>query len=828
MAESLQFSSSVFDYLSDAVIITDADQRILYVNRAVEHMTGYSASELLGNNPRMFQGIETDFKTRRNIHETLSSGKPFFGAILNYHKLGHAFWNQLSITPLRSNNGAITHFISLQRDISESHEAVERRHRDQQRMSLLAMLYQALADTRQIFRDHESEPATTVFQLWCEHLTDIIDARVAFVGTINPGEHWVQFLASAGVSRDYTEQLNISDDPNIAEGRGPAGKSLRTLRAVLGNVHDPSFSPWRESATGFGLGSYLTASALCQDQCRVLLAVYRAPDHPFMSDLEPLFLQLAHEAADFLDRRTTTKRLQRLEEYREAHREMQTLLLSTLDEAQIYTILAETLVRYTDAKGIDVLAQTEDSPTFRRMRVAGSLAPSMEKLPTPSTVPQEPEMPIPLPTRVWLAKSPLIISFPGRNSQLPGPWKQPPLSQMGVVAAWPLLQRGTLKPIGVVTIVAEDPDTFSPELMQLVGEILQSASLALAIAHDRQHIERLQRYQNAALHAQHEFLQLPDAASLYDSLVRLLVKETDCTGAYVVQPDPTSLDLKMVAVAARDPGIHMALTSLHPSRDPEKIPEGHLLCSRAFREGHPLGPVNPGEDSTLSKWITQDPRMSGLKGVVAWPVLERDQPEPTAVLAIMSENPRDFTPSLMKLLAQLMESLQVVLEQLKSRNEIAQLAWRDPLTGVGNRRALDGYLEQSLSQANVSRTHFAVCLLDLDDFKPVNDHYGHDVGDRVLQVLSHTLADSIRTTDFLARLGGDEFVLILDNIVQISDVDNILQKVDEHIARPIDITPTISVTVHASIGIALFPEAGLRPQDLLRHADQALYVSKSL
>ncbi|PSR33085.1 MAG: sensor domain-containing diguanylate cyclase [Sulfobacillus benefaciens] len=827
MADSLQFNSSAFDSLSDAVIITDPDQRILYVNQAVEHMTGYGASELLGNNPRLFQGKETDLTTRQNIHETLSAGNQFFGVILNYHKHGRAFWNQLSITPLRSINGAITHFISVQRDISESHEAVLRWHRDQQRMSLLAMLYQALADTRQIFRDHESEPANRVFQLWCERLTDIIDARVAFVGTLRPGDQWVQFLASAGVSRGYTEQLKISNDPTLIQGRGPAGESLRTLGAVLGNVDDPSFSPWRERAKGYGLGSNLTASALCQNQCRVILSVYRPPDRPFMSELEPLFLQLVHEAADFLDRRSTAKRLQRLEEYREAHREMQTHLLATLDEPQIYTLLAETLVRYTDAQGVDVLVQSENTSTLRRMRVAGSLAPWVEKLPTPSTRPPQPGVPVPLPTRVWLAKSPLIIPFPGSDSQLPGPWTKPPLSQMGVVAGWPLLQRGTLEPVGVITIIAEDPDTFSPELMQLVGEILQSASLALASAYDRQHIARLQKYQNAALHAQHEFLQLPDAASLYDSLVRLLVKETDCAGAYVLQPDPTSLDLKMVAVAARDPGIYKALTSLHPSRDPEKIPEGHLLCSRAFREGHPLGPVNPAQDSALSDWVAQDPRMSGLKEVVAWPVMERDQPEPTAVLAIMSENPHDFTPSLMKLLAQLMESLQVVLEQLKSRNEIAQLAWRDPLTGVGNRRALDGYLEQSVSRATESHNHFAVCLLDLDDFKPVNDHYGHDVGDQVLQVLSHTLADSIRTTDFLARLGGDEFVIILDNISQIHDVDTILQKVDERIARPIGISPTISVTVHASIGVALFPEAGTRPQDLLRHADQALYVSKS-
>jgi diguanylate cyclase (GGDEF)-like protein/PAS domain S-box-containing protein len=104
---------------SEGVIVTDADQVIIYANKAVQDLVGYSDTEMLGRTCRFLQGNDTDPATVRAIREALTAGKTFRGPILNYRRNGDQFWNGLTITPVRGPDGEVTHFASLQRDISE-------------------------------------------------------------------------------------------------------------------------------------------------------------------------------------------------------------------------------------------------------------------------------------------------------------------------------------------------------------------------------------------------------------------------------------------------------------------------------------------------------------------------------------------------------------------------------------------------------------------------------------------------------------------------------------------------------------------------------------
>ena len=162
----------------------------------------------------------------------------------------------------------------------------------------------------------------------------------------------------------------------------------------------------------------------------------------------------------------------------------------------------------------------------------------------------------------------------------------------------------------------------------------------------------------------------------------------------------------------------------------------------------------------------------------------------------------------------------------KYQDNIEQIAYHDNLTGLPNRLLVSDRLHQALAQADRADQSLAVCYLDLDGFKPVNDSFGHAAGDKLLIEIARRLQTSVRANDTVGRLGGDEFVLLLTNLENAKEVYEVLQRVMEAIEQPVVVDETHEVTVTASIGIALFPQDSNNPDTLLRHADQAMYVAK--
>ena len=120
----------------------------------------------------------------------------------------------------------------------------------------------------------------------------------------------------------------------------------------------------------------------------------------------------------------------------------------------------------------------------------------------------------------------------------------------------------------------------------------------------------------------------------------------------------------------------------------------------------------------------------------------------------------------------------------------------------------------------------AICYLDLDRFKPVNDVYGHKAGDQLLREVARRLEHEVRAHDTVARLGGDEFVLLLTDLTSESEVEGILARVVGAMNDPFRVSPEHAVTISASIGVALFPNDGRKADVLFRHADQAMYRAK--
>lgn len=166
-----------------------------------------------------------------------------------------------------------------------------------------------------------------------------------------------------------------------------------------------------------------------------------------------------------------------------------------------------------------------------------------------------------------------------------------------------------------------------------------------------------------------------------------------------------------------------------------------------------------------------------------------------------------------------------VTDRVEHEKELETIAHFDALTGVPNRVLLMDRLSQALARTKRDAGMTAVCYLDLDGFKSVNDAFGHEAGDKVLVKVARCIKEVIRESDTVARLGGDEFVVLLVGLQGPEECEGTLARLLHVIRQPIDHGGK-SLNVSASIGVAFYSGGELDADTLLRHADQAMYVAK--
>jgi diguanylate cyclase (GGDEF)-like protein len=166
-----------------------------------------------------------------------------------------------------------------------------------------------------------------------------------------------------------------------------------------------------------------------------------------------------------------------------------------------------------------------------------------------------------------------------------------------------------------------------------------------------------------------------------------------------------------------------------------------------------------------------------------------------------------------------------ITEQRRSEVKIEYMAHHDSLTDLANRVLLNERLEQALGRRIHREQMVAVHHLDLDQFKAVNDTFGHPAGDKLLKTVADRLRGLVSDTDTIARMGGDEFVIVQAPITDPADATALAQRIIERMSEPYDLDGHQAV-IGASIGIAVGPGDGLRPDRLLRNADLALYRAK--
>ncbi len=173
-------------------------------------------------------------------------------------------------------------------------------------------------------------------------------------------------------------------------------------------------------------------------------------------------------------------------------------------------------------------------------------------------------------------------------------------------------------------------------------------------------------------------------------------------------------------------------------------------------------------------------------------------------------------------------SMRGEISGLKAREQLLMVqAHHDDLTGLANRLLLTDRFHSAVARAKRSGLSFAILMIDLNDFKAVNDNHGHAAGDAVLVAIAKRLVGAVRACDTVARLGGDEFVLIIESIDNPQELDSIGEKLFDTLADAVTLDSGVHLSIGASVGLALYPDDGSDFNTLLNVADHAMYQCKS-
>jgi diguanylate cyclase (GGDEF)-like protein/PAS domain S-box-containing protein len=169
--------------------------------------------------------------------------------------------------------------------------------------------------------------------------------------------------------------------------------------------------------------------------------------------------------------------------------------------------------------------------------------------------------------------------------------------------------------------------------------------------------------------------------------------------------------------------------------------------------------------------------------------------------------------------------LRDITERKQYEHQLIHQALHDPLTNLPNRTFFEERYQEAQTLQTDDQRMVAVLFIDIDDFKEVNDRFGHAVGDQVLKLLGERMLASVRTSDTVARLGGDEFLIILENISSKVDVSHVAEKIIKRISKPFRVKEHV-VEITVSIGINLTQKSNLSDVDLIKTSDAALYQVK--
>ena len=630
--------------------------------------------------------------------------------------------------------------------------------------------HQAISKCNEALQHAESE--SELLQKICTIVVEAGGYSMVWVGYAeNDPAKSVRPVAQAGFEEGYLEALQVSW-ADMERGGGPTGRAIRTGEpcAIHDIQNDPTFAPWIEQAVAQGYESALALPLKNGAQPFGALTIYSLRPNAFTSEEIKLLAALADNLAYGI-----------------------TMLQNRLAHAE-----AEERVRQSELRYRSI---------FDNQKTAMLLI--------------DPE------SGMIIEANPAATTFYG--------WTHDELCQMN-------LSRINLGGEGAVRsamqrALNDEVSTFTPRHLRANGSIrdvevfsapitVQGKTLLYNVVHDitdRVHFEATTTFHIS-------ILEQSESHSIED-LLRVTLDEAERqTGSSIgffhfVAEDQVSLSMQAWSTntaqkmcQAKGERQHDALdkagvwadalrlrrtvihNDYHSLEHRKGVPEGHAEVVRemvvpVLRGGKVVATLGVGNKT--SNYDENDSSWVGRLADIAWDIVAKK---------IAEEEKR----------------------QLQTRHYIIEhMAMHDSLTGLPNRRLISDRIDQAVGQCQRSRSKAALMIFDLDDFKTVNDTFGHGVGDELLEeVANRTLGVLQRSNDTLARLGGDEFAVLLPHIAAPSNSMATAEKIRLALEEPFCIEGH-NITISCSIGIAVFPDHGEEELTLMKHADTAMYQSKS-
>ncbi|MDE1955358.1 MAG: EAL domain-containing protein [Betaproteobacteria bacterium] len=607
-----------------------------------------------------------------------------------------------------------------------------------------------------------------LLQKFCELMIGLQGVTLAWIGRPDDAGRF-RVVAKAGPAQAYLDGIRIDLDTASPYGRGPAARAWRSGKPayVQDARGDPAQVPWAQRMQAFGLYGNSSVPLLRGGRPWANFNLYLNVPGGFDPLLQKVAEQIAADISIGLDRLDAVRR------EREQSR-VNVALLSNMTVGVNVVRYPERLVEHANARLLQMLG-TADLAQLQARPAAEFYADAAEA------------------ERV--ARMAREILHSGRGS----------------------LQGVRHLHVDGHTVITD----LSGVRLDLGDGAQRILWTQIDVSERHQQARELRQTQGvyrALAAASDSLLQGATEAGMIARLCQSLVDGTEFSAAWLVRPD----EHEHMAVLAKAGEQARDIAWIDTQRP--RLDDPQAAAARAW---HAQASVTqeqaPGEPAQA--WAA----------LLALPVRRGGQL--WGVLTLAARTPGIFDATTRGACEQVAALLGHGLDELDRKNTLQLLqdtesrrARTDALTGLPNRLALDEFLPGAIARAERRGSLLAVGMLDLDNFKPVNDRYGHAVGDVLLQKLARALRLRLRGGDFLARLGGDEFVIVsedLDPLHALQDLAAALDRLHAAVEAPFDLGEGRSAQVGMTMGLALCPSDAREPDGLLRMADAAMYACKT-
>ncbi|MBS1212863.1 MAG: diguanylate cyclase, partial [Proteobacteria bacterium] len=838
IADSEARQRAILDNAPAIIFMKDTAGCYLLTNRRFEAVQDISEEELQGRTDHDIFPPDLADCFAANDSAVIQSGQPIEFEESVPHRDGlHTY---LSVKfPLRRRSGEIYAICGIASDITERKLA-------EAKIQRLTRFYAALTQCTQAIVRCTSE--RELFPQICRNAVEYGGMKMAWIGLIDTSTQRLHPVACSGEGTEYLEGIQISVDELSPLGRGPAGSAVRENRPIWCQdfLSDPLTAPWHESGAHFGWRAVAALPLHRHGLAVGAFVLYAHEMNAFDEGVRDLLVQMAADISLVLDRLALEQERERAEQ---RLRDSEAFNLSVLD-----SLIANIAV--LDEHGV-ILSVNRSWRRFAELNDAPELIRSSVGLNYLEVCSDAPNVKAGIEAVLSGAEDDFGLEYPC-HSPTEQRWFYMHVSPLqgsvkGVVVAHENITERKLAvhalqesealfhtlamtaPVGIFRTDAVGNCVFVnqrwSDFAGIGADEARDHGWAMTVAEEDR--ARATEAWEASTRERRPFrlefrFRRPDGALVW--VIGQAEPERDDSGqvrGYVgTITDITTIKLGEERLRQAAVVFENAHEGIMVTDAEERI----LMVNRAFSEmtgyaseevlGQTPRVLKSGRhDREFFASLWQKLAFAGQWQGEIWNRRKDGEvfPELLSISAVMDDA------------GQVTQYVGIFadISQIKDATaKLEHLAHHDALTGLPNRLLLFARLEHSLDMALREHKQLALLMLDLDRFKDVNDSFGHLAGDELLQQVATRLTHRLRGIDTITRLGGDEFAILLEDLSHPQDAAQVAYEIIEALNEPWRLSNNAEVRIGTSVGISLFPEHGQTSQELLQHADAALYRAK--